>query len=352
MLLPGRTYSATSAYRYGFNGKEQDSAINGNGVDYDYGFRVYDARIGKFLSVDPLVNKYPWYTPYQFAGNKPIIAVDLDGKEEKIVIRHLAIHNGTGEDGSFFIKSTEVTVDHNAIFFEYGGGKVVQKAVTQIYAEYQGQTTQIGYLEENVVPGGMKPSAEYDYTQNVIPGKPTDDAKYEGWNPYKWWQIAKRDYNAPDNAETVSDLEDLGTALLTQVSARALLKRNGGIEMSATKPPANIQTPKGYTVNSSKFNYFFGKVVTGAEHNITRSAQNLKDLTTLGIENENRLIGVFNEAIERGSIVSTKTSQYGTTIMKSVNIGNKGSIDVGFFYAGGDMSSTPSVTTIIPKIFK
>jgi hypothetical protein len=26
---------------------------------------------------------YPWYTPYQFAGNKPIWAVDLDGLEEK-----------------------------------------------------------------------------------------------------------------------------------------------------------------------------------------------------------------------------------------------------------------------------
>lgn len=38
--------------------------------------------------------------------------------------------------------------------------------------------------------------------------------------------------------------------------------------------------------------------------------------------------------------------------MKSVNVGNKGSINVGFFYKGGDMSSTPTITTIIPKIFK
>jgi LysM repeat protein len=34
------------------------------------------------LSVDPLTKKYPWYTPYQFAGNKPIWAVDIDGLEE------------------------------------------------------------------------------------------------------------------------------------------------------------------------------------------------------------------------------------------------------------------------------
>ena len=35
--------------------------------------------------MDPLAEKYPWYTPYQFAGNKPIVAVDLDGLEEKWV---------------------------------------------------------------------------------------------------------------------------------------------------------------------------------------------------------------------------------------------------------------------------
>ena len=83
MLQPGRNVSAAN-YRYGFNGKEQDSAVNGVGVDYDYGARIYDARMGRFLSMDPLIKKYPWYTPYQFAGNKPIWAIDLDGLEELI----------------------------------------------------------------------------------------------------------------------------------------------------------------------------------------------------------------------------------------------------------------------------
>jgi len=34
------------------------------------------------LSVDPLTSSYPWYTPYQFAGNKPTRYIDLDGLEE------------------------------------------------------------------------------------------------------------------------------------------------------------------------------------------------------------------------------------------------------------------------------
>lgn len=32
--------------------------------------------------MDPLTSSYPWYTPYQFAGNKPIRFIDLDGLEE------------------------------------------------------------------------------------------------------------------------------------------------------------------------------------------------------------------------------------------------------------------------------
>lgn len=85
MIMPKRNVVG-SDYRYGFNGKEKDNDISDNGVAYDYGFRIYDSRIAKFLSVDPLTASYPWYTPYQFAGNKPIEAVDLDGLEEKLII--------------------------------------------------------------------------------------------------------------------------------------------------------------------------------------------------------------------------------------------------------------------------
>jgi RHS repeat-associated protein len=82
MLQPGRKFTAGSLYRYGFNGKENDNDVKGEGNEQDYGMRIYDPRVGRFLSMDPLTKKYPWYTPYQFAGNKVIEAVDLDGAEE------------------------------------------------------------------------------------------------------------------------------------------------------------------------------------------------------------------------------------------------------------------------------
>jgi len=88
MVMPNRewTVASDSEYRFGFNGKELDNETSGNGNQYDYGYRIYNPRIGRFLSVDPLSNAYPWYAPYQFAGNKPIIAIDLDGLEEYIIV--------------------------------------------------------------------------------------------------------------------------------------------------------------------------------------------------------------------------------------------------------------------------
>jgi RHS repeat-associated protein len=80
MGMPGRKFNG--GYRYGFNGKENDNEVKGEGNQQDYGFRIYDPRLVKFLSIDPLTRQYPWYTPYQFAGNKTINSTDLDGLEE------------------------------------------------------------------------------------------------------------------------------------------------------------------------------------------------------------------------------------------------------------------------------
>ena len=55
MIMPERSYSTTTkGYRFGFNGMEKDDEVKGSGNQYDYGFRIYDPRLGRFLSVDPL----------------------------------------------------------------------------------------------------------------------------------------------------------------------------------------------------------------------------------------------------------------------------------------------------------
>jgi RHS repeat-associated protein len=91
----------TRKYRYGFNGKEDDKELN----DWqDYGERMYIKRLSRFPSPDPLTKKYPMLTPYQFASNTPIQAIDLDGLEAFYV-------HGTWSDPSTFSRLSISTVN-------------------------------------------------------------------------------------------------------------------------------------------------------------------------------------------------------------------------------------------------
>lgn len=83
MGMPGRTWSIGSAeeYRFGFNGKENDDAIKGDDNSLDFGGRIYDNRICRWLSIDSKAKDYPAYSPYNFALDNPVINIDVDGKK-------------------------------------------------------------------------------------------------------------------------------------------------------------------------------------------------------------------------------------------------------------------------------
>ena len=54
--------SCVNPYRYGFNGMEKDDEVNGqSGGNVNFTFRLYNSRIGKFFSKDPLSYSYPYH---------------------------------------------------------------------------------------------------------------------------------------------------------------------------------------------------------------------------------------------------------------------------------------------------
>jgi RHS repeat-associated protein len=73
----GRTETEVSLKRYKYCGKERDEET---GLYY-YGMRYYAAWLCRFVSVDPLQFKYPELTPFQYATNRCITGIDLDGGE-------------------------------------------------------------------------------------------------------------------------------------------------------------------------------------------------------------------------------------------------------------------------------
>jgi RHS repeat-associated protein len=104
------------SYRYTYNGKELDKeGLGGGGATFDYGFRIYNAQIAKFLSVDPLYKSYPWNSTYAYAENDVMSSIDLDGLEKlKVTLTSFAPFDyfgggfvGNGDDATFKSKTTK-----------------------------------------------------------------------------------------------------------------------------------------------------------------------------------------------------------------------------------------------------
>ena len=81
--LSGRNFVKSGAKegRFGFNGKEEDDEFKGDGNSYDFGARLLDPRLGRWLTIDPLFRKFSEYSTYNFAINNPIIYIDPDGED-------------------------------------------------------------------------------------------------------------------------------------------------------------------------------------------------------------------------------------------------------------------------------
>src|SRR5690554_4828122 len=76
----GNGYVVMGGYRYGFNGMEADNEVKGQGNSYNFGARMYDPRVGRWLSIDRASREYPEYSDYSFVGNSPILFIDKDGR--------------------------------------------------------------------------------------------------------------------------------------------------------------------------------------------------------------------------------------------------------------------------------
>lgn len=65
---------------------EKDNVLKGVGNSLDFGARMYDSRIARWISPDPKDSKFPSLSPYHFGYNNPIVTIDIDGKENIVVV--------------------------------------------------------------------------------------------------------------------------------------------------------------------------------------------------------------------------------------------------------------------------
>jgi len=101
-IIEGRSYEGDTSlrYRFGFNGKEKDDETYRVGNCIAFEKRIYDSRLGRFLSTDPREKEYPWQSTYIYYANSPIIKLDhLGGGANPIIDQETGEVLGTDENG-------------------------------------------------------------------------------------------------------------------------------------------------------------------------------------------------------------------------------------------------------------
>ncbi|HHB52001.1 MAG TPA: hypothetical protein ENK75_02995 [Saprospiraceae bacterium] len=152
MLVPNRNYQSPE-YRYGFNGYENDNELKGQGNTINYGARILDTRLGRFLSVDPLTSKFPMLTPYQLSSNNPILNVDLDGLEG-VSYRVVKKDETTGEVTAIK-RVVEVNI-HLAVNKKGRKGAYSTESAEQLKTLMTTKYKEKGYLDDEGLPVEFK----------------------------------------------------------------------------------------------------------------------------------------------------------------------------------------------------
>jgi RHS repeat-associated protein len=146
------TYTGVSSYNYKY---DQLYRINiahktNSQTNYDYGFRIYNAGIGKFLSVDPLTHLRVEWTPYNAMRCNPILNVDPTG----------ALDHEYDKDGN---KISDLGVDQVNFYLQANGDTKVEDQTTCATNTIKGGEALIrGFTQRNADTSWSDIAREWD----------------------------------------------------------------------------------------------------------------------------------------------------------------------------------------------
>lgn len=142
--------STNPGQKYKFQGQERQDEL---GLNWDsFKWRNYDYAIGRFMSIDPLTEKYHTWTPYAFSGNRVVDARELEGLEpltmrqgiQNLIIVNQGYPNQGPPAGSTQAQNAGITSPALGIDMS-GLGKITRlnNKTTQVgvYASSQGDET-------------------------------------------------------------------------------------------------------------------------------------------------------------------------------------------------------------------
>jgi RHS repeat-associated protein len=190
---PRRNTGGVGVNLYQYNGKEliQDAGLGWHA----YGKRYYDAAIGRFPNVDPLIDTFHFVTGYNYAENEPVGHIDLWGLQKVSfqanitqgavgadarllglkagAVATLDGRNLLGFDASYDLSDGKGTLNGNAAENEHkiglSGGLIAGGEISHVKSEETGKSI----TEAKAEPGGfnIKYIKETDKDGNVTETK-------------------------------------------------------------------------------------------------------------------------------------------------------------------------------------
>ena len=241
--LDGRTVSG--GYRFGFNGKEKTDEISGEGNSYDFGARMLDPKIGRWLSIDPMARKQPEQSPFKAFLNCPLVYIDPNGMDE---FERIVIYNSKGQiiahadkliregyymsGGIFYLNETKIP--------ELSNGFNYYSKTKKITVNDAGVITNIFYEKRNVIKweDGIQ-DREFVYGSEHYGTIYADgESSYEGKGGYQnggWNLTSERGGASPTKTKSKYFAESKDIGLLLEA-----LSNIGGAKIG-TKLPDKIK---------------------------------------------------------------------------------------------------------------
>jgi RHS repeat-associated protein len=212
---------------YTFSGKEKDVET---GYGY-FGARYYDSGLSIWLSVDPMSDKYPSMSPYNYCANNPVILVDPDGRiivpaQSYIGTTYEKVHNYLKNNNTAYSTALKPYIESSVfnLRLDCNGSKI--KPGKGAFTDYRYTFNESGSI--NIFPGIIKTTTTANSTESYLPSKKNTNMSLwhfyitihekghslEALNP----KTAERNANHNGYTESISILNNIWTELSNDLS--------------------------------------------------------------------------------------------------------------------------------------
>jgi len=269
---------------------------------YDYGARMYDAAIGRFMVQDAYAEKYLDFSPYQYGANNPLLFVDINGDSLWISYgdnQRVLYQQGMEFDGEEF--ASNIITLLNSIG-QNNAGKSVIGSLIDSDQSYTFQNTNATDQEGNTV-NGLKYERKGNREGGVIHAASLSewdtDVQVEGSSHELFHAFQDENYGFSNGHHVGLEVEGyiFGSAMRTDYLIQKGMSREDAFIQSVSK----YWTPGSDAISSINFQESMSTLVRGYNSSTFNSAiKNFRNGTSLSKHYKNTPIRSYSKPLIKG----------------------------------------------------